>query len=112
MPRGWGVSYAMWVSDHTVIHPLPLNYIVAFARWLMHKIKIPPFSDYSRAIELEAFNKGHEKGYEKGRQECVHDYCVDLAMRNLFEHCQKLEKDWGEDLADGLAKKLEEELDK
>lgn len=73
IPRGWGISYIKWESDFTVIHPIPLNYIVAAARWLLWKISVPYFVNLEKERILDSsrenYNEGWDAGWEaKGRQ--------------------------------------------
>ena len=64
IPRGWGVSYLNWDLDFTVIHPIPLNYIVAATRWLTWKIRIPYFEKKIQRQFLESYNRGFDHGWD------------------------------------------------
>ena len=79
IPKGWGISYVRWDADFTVIHPLPLNYVVAAVRWLMHKIKLPWFVKK----EQERMQGEYFKGWKEGWKDC--------AEKDLRDRVRKME---------------------
>ena len=73
IPWGWGISYVKWDSGFTIIHPIPLNYIIAAARWLLWKVSVPYFVNLEKeriiGNSFENYNRGWDAGWEaKERQ--------------------------------------------
>jgi len=66
IPRGWGVSYIRWDADFYIIHPLPLNYLVAAARWVFYRLQMPWFVNKEKERILGRFFESYNRGFDDG----------------------------------------------
>jgi hypothetical protein len=62
IPRGYGVAYRAWDRDGAVCYPIPLNWLVRWARGAMIWLRFP-----ERATRYEAANRAaYDRGYVAG----------------------------------------------
>ena len=91
IPRGWGISYVKWEADFTVIHPIPLNYIVAAARWMLFKLSVPWFVDKEKERLGDKYLSGWHDGWDEHK-----------------EYIESLEKERWEEFVRETEEKIEE----
>jgi hypothetical protein len=77
-PRGWGMSYWSITDDRYVLHPMPLNWLVAAGIWLIRKLRRPYFDRkewgviHSRMVEQ--WQQGYECGLKDAARKVIEDY--------------------------------------
>jgi len=63
LPRGFGIAYYEYYSNHVICYPIPLNLFINWGRKLYYKIIGPSIPDIEKRLH-RAYTKGVKAGWK------------------------------------------------
>lgn len=87
MPTGYGYAWHEWNRDVIVMVPIPLNFVVQFARWAYYQLR----TKHVKARIDNAYWDGLARGREQERQ-CYEIAYIDMRRKVFDDLIAELDK--------------------